>query len=54
VNAEEFYEEIKAFLRYVGLDFYNKDKVAIHIENGKVRMSHGRTVIYIDVNGEEQ
>ena len=51
MNAEELYEEIKAFLRYAGLAFADMDKVQVTIENNKLYFAHGRTRSEISING---
>ena len=50
MNAEELYEEIKAFLRYAGLAFADMDKVQVTIEDDKLVFHHGRTHVVINVN----
>lgn len=53
MNAETLYEELKAFLRYAGISFHEKEQVDVRIENGKLRLSHGRISVYVDVNGDD-
>jgi len=54
MDAEEFYEEFKASLRYLGAGFHGMAEVAVSIEGNKFRMSFaGReTLLVLPVSAE--
>lgn len=49
MNAEDLYEEIKAFLRYVGLSFSDMSKVTVTIVGTELQLKYGNTRTLINL-----
>jgi hypothetical protein len=47
MNADELYDQIKAALRYFGLDWNEKDKIEVRFENGAIVFVHGKESIRV-------
>ena len=53
MNGEDFYEEFKEALKFIGLRWGEKDKATIEIWNGSIVISYGFRKVGIDfaING---
>ena len=52
MSMDELYEEMKDVLAYLGLKFADKDKVAVHICDGRLYFVHGDREISIKLEEE--
>jgi len=47
MNAEDLYQHIKDALRFLGLDFHQKEKMTVEFHHGSVSFSYGGKSITI-------
>ena len=50
MDADQLYEEMKAALRYFGLEFFEKDKMTIRTTVDEIIFSYGERHITVKVN----